>query len=308
MILNINQINELLEIIKKQHILFLTESVGADFLSKEDKKILQNSGFNLDKLKKMGVIEENFRLGLLADALGHKKARILNYEQFKKFVSSGAFYPLTKAETEALQNVKLQNYTDIKGLGNRISSDFTRILVDSDKKKRAKFLKIIKQEAQQAIIDRSTVQQLASNLMHKTKDWARDFERIADYTMHEAFSQGKIQRIRKTRGDNADIYMEVLSDACPDCRKLYLNGDGTPKVFKLWQLLNNGSNIGRKKAEWKAVVPPLHPWCRCETFEKPEDYEYNIVTHLFDKPPKDYVSPVGRTSKVRVFINEKEIE
>ncbi len=47
---------------------------------------------------------------------------------------------------------------------------------------------------------------------------------------------------------------------CPDCRRLFLE-DGAPRVFPLSELRANGTNVGVKRANWKPVLGPVHPWC-----------------------------------------------
>jgi hypothetical protein len=55
----------------------------------------------------------------------------------------------------------------------------------------------------------------------------------------------------------------VVSHNCKKCHGLYLNVNGTPKVFKMSELIANGSNYGKKAADWKPCLTSLHPNCRC---------------------------------------------
>jgi len=308
MYLTPNQINELLGILERQHIIFLAENVGKDILSSEDTRILKKHGIDVEKLPKIGKIEQAYRFGMLADALGSKAAKGLSYAKFAEMLEAGRFFPLTAAEKASLDIVKLQSYKDIKGLGNRISGDLTQTFIEVDKKQREKYTQIIRDEATKAIANRDGVRELSSRLKKKTKDWARDFDRIADYIMHDAFSRGKADLIEKRRGKGALVYMEVLPNACKKCKELYTKNGREPIVFPLKYILNNGSNIGKKQKDWKPVVPPLHPWCRCEMFEKPEGYDYDPDTGMFTKVKENYKSPVGRESKVKIFVNDKEIQ
>ncbi len=300
MFLNQNQVKELVDIVERFHIMFLAKHVGDDFLTNADKLLLKSSGIDLKKLSKRGGVEAIFRFGMLAEALGHKTAKALNFQRFKKFLAEGKFLPLTSSERSALEVSKMQTYNDVKGLGNRISKDLSQTFIEVDKKQRQKFQKIIKEETEKAILERKTVKELASQLANRTQDWSRDWMRIADYNLHFAFSQGKAEQIAKRYGVQAKVYFEVLPTACPECKKLYLDKLGVPKIFNLSEIINNGSNIGRKQKDWKAVNSPLHPRCRCELYVYDPMYEFNLVTRLFDKP-KPYVSPVGRESKVRLF-------
>ena len=51
---------------------------------------------------------------------------------------------------------------------------------------------------------------------------------------------------------------------CPYCDALYTNADGTPKVFKLSELQTNGTNDGRPRSAWRAVIGATHFRCRCQ--------------------------------------------
>lgn len=62
------------------------------------------------------------------------------------------------------------------------------------------------------------------------------------------------------------VYKRVKNDGrlCAWCNKFYTNKDGSPKVYRLTDLLANGSNDGLPKSAWKPVVGSTHPRCRCE--------------------------------------------
>lgn len=305
MIFSTDQLSELLGILDRFHISFISTELGTNILSKEDKRILREAGVNLDQLKKEGKMDDAFRFGMLADSLKDKRVKNMSYEQYQKFVKSGKFLPLTENEQAALNAVKTQTYSDIKGLGNRIGKDITTTLVEVDKTKRQKYEKVIAKEGQEAILNKNTLKEFSSALGHKTKDWARDFDRIADYVMHDAFDRGKAYSILKRVGGDAIVYKEVYPGACEHCIDLYLtNGIGSrPILFKLDTILANGTNIGRKVSEWKPVLGPTHPFCRCELMEKPSDHAFNPVTKEFEVKRKTY--GVKRKSKVSVIITEE---
>jgi hypothetical protein len=62
------------------------------------------------------------------------------------------------------------------------------------------------------------------------------------------------------------VYKRVINDdrLCAWCSSFYQNKDGTPKVYTLEELLDNGSNDGKPKNEWKPVIGSTHPRCRCQ--------------------------------------------
>lgn len=257
-----NQIQELTDIINAYHIFFIAKEVGKDILSENDRNTLKSIGFKESDLPDKSKLEESFRFGMLAYAVGDDKVKKMSYNQFKKFLAEQQFLPLSEVEHYALRSIKVQAYGDIKGLGNRISRDLTTTIIEADKKQRSKYEAIIKQESERAISNRQTLKQLSSELSKKTLDYARDFDRISDYVMHQAFDEGRAMQILQKNGEEALVFKSVKPGACEHCNKLYLtNGFGSkPIVFKLQDLLGNGTNIGKTVKEYKPVIGATHPW------------------------------------------------
>lgn len=97
------------------------------------------------------------------------------------------------------------------------------------------------------------------------------------------FHSAKVQGIAHTIANKADLYessagtdsdVSVIParSCCEDCRTHYLDADGNPKVFKLFELMATGSNadvgtihtkVSGKHTHWKTTLPPLHPNCGC---------------------------------------------
>lgn len=304
MILQPHQIQELLNVIDSFHVVFIAQQVGADVLSPNEVDILKLNGIDVEKLKgKDGKVQDAFKFGVLAEALSNKQAKGLNYDKFKSFVGSGKFLPLTQGEESVVRALKYQAYNDIKGLGNKINKEFTQILIEVDQEQRKKYEKDIETEAEEAIINRETQSMLTSKIGHKTGDWSRDLDRIADFVLHSAFDYGKAYKILEETGEDAEVYKSVYKGACKHCIDKYLtNGLGSePRIFKLKDLMANGTNIGVKTSEWKAVIGPLHPFCRCELEQKPKNSAWNQETQDFTDVVRNMYG-VERKSKIKIKI------
>lgn len=285
------------------HTLFIGQNIGKDVLSKKDIKLLKSRGIDVTKLPKQTIADYAYQFGIIAQALGDKRSKDLTFDQLKKFIESKNYIPLTSSEKAALGFVKQQMYSDIKGLGNRISQDFSQIAIEVDQKRRIKYENIIKNEAIKALEYRKSVSELSSEIGHKTKDWARDFDRISDYVMHNAFQQGIASNLLKNHGEDVKVFFSVYPGACKHCIRIYLtDGIGSkPKQFTLKSVIANGSNIGRKVIDWKPSISPLHPWCRCTLHVVPEN-------GIWDTAKKRYIIGrntygVNRKSKVKITIS-----
>lgn len=128
-------------------------------------------------------------------------------------------------------------------------------------------------------------------LRDTTKDMERDWHRVVQTELWDAKIRGEAQAIiagdspYSSDGGETMVYKRPAPDCCAICRKLYLEKDGvTPKVFKLSELMANGTNVGLKQGEWKAVLGVVHPNCQCTLGIKPPDTEFDKDGNLVYKP------------------------
>lgn len=291
MIFSNQQIQEILDILKRWELVFICDQLGTDFFSAGDKAILRAAGIDLKKYKnKKGIVEHAYLFGILSEALGDARAAAMNYDQFKRFLASGNFVPLTEAEEFALDQLKNRAYTDISGLGSRIKQGTTNAVVRANLQQQNVVRDLVKKQAIKAVELRIAPTGLASDLANLTEDWGRDWLRIAYYLMHEAYNSGRAQSILKNHGGDAEVYFDVFPGACKHCKELLLEDpddpQSKPKVFKLKDLIANGNNIGRKVAEWLPTISPIHPYCRCIINFKRPGYEWDEDLRAFTKPAK----------------------
>lgn len=309
MIFTNNQIQDVVGILKRWQLIFVANQVGLDYLSQSDKAILTASGVDLNLYtNKQGVLEHAFLWGIFAEAIGDARAKKMNYTQFQKFLASGNFVPLNEDQRFALQQMKNRAYTDITGLGNRVIQGTSNVIIRANQREQAKVRNIIKKKTVQAVELRYGARTLAAELGEATKDWSRDWLRIAYYLTHEAYNGGRAQGILKNYGADAEVYFDVYPGACKKCKELYLvdpkDDNSEPIVFKLKDLIANGNNIGRKIADWLPTISPTHPYCRCTINRKPANREWDPDTRAFTKVVKK-VSKNPKLANVKLNIKVK---
>lgn len=81
----------------------------------------------------------------------------------------------------------------------------------------------------------------------------------------------KVNTIRSEEYEGTVYNLEVEEDesyfanglAVHNCLRLHLGPDGNPRLFRLSTLEANGTNVGKKAADWKPGVGPVHPHCQC---------------------------------------------
>ena len=285
------QVLDMLDIMKRYELIFIAQQLGLQFLSQNDVAILLSAGIDVNQFKNnRGVIEDAFLFGLLAQAIGDDRAKKMNYKQFKKFVTSKNFVPLNEVEEFALQQVKNRAYTDITNLGARMRTALSNSVLRNNQQQALVVQQIIKKKTIDAIKMRKGARGLAADLAETSKDWEVDWLRIAYYLTHEAYNTGRAQSILREYGQDAEVWFDVYEGACDVCKKLYLtdpdNDDSEPIVFKLKDVIANGNNIGRKKANWLPTVGPVHPYCRCTINYKRPGYTWDANLRSFNKPTK----------------------
>jgi hypothetical protein len=276
------QLNELLDIIKFYHIAFIVEHIGKEFLTEEDIKLLKNFGIDINNIQNIDTIGISFKFGILSEALSKSQAEKLEYEDFRKYIKSPKFIPLSKQEQLVLDSIKKQTTNDIKGLAEKAANEIgDRILTEE---RRQQMIDAITEEEQKAVEERKSMKQLVIDIQDRTEDWGRNFSKIVDFRSNTAFQEGRVMAI-KNEDENSLIYKQVYAGSCKHCIRVYLtNGIGSePRLFTPAELEANGDNIGRKSNDLKAVIGSTHVHCRCTVHKKLPGTKWNPETQQFDK-------------------------
>ena len=88
--------------------------------------------------------------------------------------------------------------------------------------------------------------------------------------------------------DHTFIANGVVTHNCPHCRKFYLMPNGEPRIYTMKQLKGNGTNYGLKTSQWKAIIPPMHPSCRCTLVQLPKGMGFKEGTQRTTYKGQDY--------------------
>jgi hypothetical protein len=260
MFLNPKQIQEIIDLLQRSHWFFIAHNLGSQYVPPDVMKQLKKLGFTEKKI--LSYPDLAFHFGMLSAYLKEDEVKKFDFYKLKQAVMANKYVPLTESEKFSVSMAEQRAVEGITGLGNRISSNIRSLIIEASQKEKRLLEKLVGKKAKQAIAQRQTKKQFASKLSELSKDWERDFNRIADYVFHEAYDNGRALYITKTRGKDALVYKRVHSEVCNSCFRLYIKNrkTGEPKIFKLSELTANGNNIGRKQSDWKPVVGATHPW------------------------------------------------
>lgn len=288
-----HQLTEIRKIIEDLHTAFVTGTLGPDTVSPVDVQRLIDAGVLPADLAftfhpsagelppaAMNYIEDAYYYGhMLAAATTKPEQDRLKAASIGEVRRRKPTIRLTAMEKHALDWAKHSAAIECRGLGNKVADDFSTTAIEADRELRRRYIGLIQSHLVENIQRRETWRRLASDLGHRTGDWARDFQRIAATEKQKAMQEGTAAGLVKKLGrpDGIFVAKQPNPDACPACIKLHLvAGPGSPpRIFKLSELARNGSNVGRRQADWKPGIGPVHPWCGCELIHVPKGWRFN---------------------------------
>jgi hypothetical protein len=128
---------------------------------------------------------------------------------------------------------------------------------------------------------RRTSAEIARRIREKSGDLFKDWDRVVTSELAQATNLGAFDAIvennRNKAPDEILVYKAGPHDGktCKHCAKFWFTEDGiTPRVYKLSELMKNGSNFGRKSADWKPTVGITHPNERHFLLELPKSWGF----------------------------------
>jgi hypothetical protein len=307
------QISELLEILDKQNLIFISSKLGLNYLTEDEISRLQKWGISPYHLYKdsQDIAKMSFHFGLISDAIGRKESKDITLDDLKEYFEKGEHIPLTKVERNTIDSIKKQYLGDIRANNGKIFQDLNNIIAKGEKNNRAAYEKVIRDEIEKGVLMKKTSSEIARDLARKTGDWNRNFKRIVEFISHQAWDEGRAASIENKYGEDALVAKNVYLGACKYCISAYLtSGIGSqPKIFKLSVLKANGSNIGRKAVDYKPVIGNHHPACRCTLFKVDNQFSWDEKNQGFNipkiNPPKPQELKPNR-KLIRISIKGKE--
>lgn len=313
MILKFSQIENILNQISKNILVYIGVNLGEETLSLVDRSLLTSFGLNITGFS--GTFPRYYRmylLGRLTQLIGDKNSQNLKYLDFEKYLQKNQYQPLTSFEEIQYELARQATYSHLKNLENRVRTDVEETITSV--LSRSEYEKIIKKEIEVGILERKSIGEIVSKIGHRTGDWSKDLGRIVDTEMNNIFQKGRAVQIMKSNpGKDPLVYKDVYEGACRHCIHLYLTkGLGSePRVFRLSQLIANGTNIGRKVADWRAIIGSTHPFCKC-TIRHIEDYmkwDKKLYKFVYNKEElKKEEERLGIRGTVKVTVGDKIFE
>lgn len=286
-ILTQEQMDELRRLIEShfRHAIGVSASVPPEMQKKWDRMGIQQPKDTLDRW-----IVESYVAGRLADILN-------NHSTYEEMRNAAKHLPISRMDQLVLEAAKQHAAKYVTKYGRTLADIAEDVLAENHQKALNEIVQqyfsgklthtlyneggFTPQEVQSLLSTKKQVKgwrELATELKNRFKavDRDRDWDRVAISETRYATNLGRLVNIQIEGGGNAneiEVYYHVQPTACSYCKKLYLNTDGTPKTFKLSEILHNvqetgGMNIDRKASqigERGGWVPNAltHPHCQC---------------------------------------------
>lgn len=266
MLFNNEQIQEILSLVDFRFADLIWKIFGPSHLTSQDKENLKKHGIDPGSLvKKIPPYWANWMFGLLSGKLSDYQTKQISYKDLLDYLARRQYETPSKREIEEYEMACNRTYGYLKGLGDKMKKDISSYISDSELRMRMEQERTIKEGVKRGIVERDTTKLIAAKISNQLNDWSRDWNRIVETEYQGVFNMGRVQSyMREGDGPNTLIYFDVYPAACRHCIRLYLTaGIGSePKLFTAEELIGNGTNIGRRVADWKpTIITAVHPFC-----------------------------------------------
>jgi len=193
---------------------------------------------------------------------------------------------LTRASKKSVRDYSIKHLKESAGkyidkFAEKTTAELSSIVNNNLLMHAQRLQEITKDTVAEAIEQRKTARQIVQLLKDRTNDLYKDWDRVVTTELGNAQNLGAVDAMIANNANKKQseiyCYKNVVSDerTCKYCKKFWLMPDGiTPRVYKLSELLANGSNYGKKAAEWLPTSGLSHPNCREILLELPQSWGF----------------------------------
>mgnify|MGYP003387205025 CR=1 FL=1 len=282
---------------------------GTSSLTNSDLSKLSQLDVDTSSLPEEGDVETMYKFGVFSTIVEDQELDKMSLKQFRDFLIQKKFLKLTPIEQTILEQIKTRIYDDFLKLKVNFEDLIKETYKGDFRKQLVQDADVKKQIALDLALSAKSRSELRKKIVASLPKWSRQVDLVTDTTMHEVFSMGRAMSIVRDKEDGGKVgdekvYVRVLEGACKSCVKIYLtNGEGSqPIIFQLKDLLAAGNNFGLKRKDWKAVIPPSHPYCRCMLEQYLDDSIWNEEIQDFVISISDPELKRKRKSKAKIKI------
>ena len=296
MVTNRETLEKIREIIQKHYSRLIISVLGKEALTPKEIKELQDMGVdtsNTDSLMSL-VYYHNFINHPVDEVSPTSVEDMKNQQSVKGLIPKGEAHDYTVENIndkvkQQIQKMKVDVMTRVENL----------IRENNDSYKMDALQNLDRTDIMDDLTKESTLGKLKQRLRDTAGNANRDWTRIAITEVSNAIGIGSVDRIVSDNVgkelDDVYVFRITVKDAktCKWCKLFYNDTDGSPKLYKLSTLLDNGSNYGKHRDEWRPTTMATHPGERCsQMIELKPGWALKIdgsVTYIGLNKWKDYI-------------------
>ena len=311
MALSSSQIKHIKKLINDHFNVFIYLALGLSKMSEDDQRSLME--LNLGNIRSLNIIEDAYVLGKQF----HKKdIPNISYETWKNSLIGGQ---TNIFDHETLENLKESSTHYFDNLKEIITNKIMNGILMNNKE-----ILLDKKSAPTPIsydqddIDQNRIKKIIEDLKEVKESVNSDWNKVITTELSSAHSQGITNSILEDNKDPLCYFFGPLDEfTCKNCIEFYHDG-GSYKIYRLSELLKNGTNAGKKRENWKPVISPAHPGCRHTLAELPDGYtldengELQFVSNTHHELDNNEVQKKShkkmitlRKSKKKIIVNKK---
>lgn len=282
--------------------------LGSEVLSPEELQEVVDAGIVPDGTS-LDLIESQFVLGQLEALLKQTDYKKITYDQLKE--KAATFQPKTLYESKSVEEAKASAGVNLRKLGDDVKNGLYSDLQEGIRGEVTEGVVTgkIKDVVAHGLEERRSTVQVGLDLARELKaSPAHDYLLLAATEMQAARVSGYVSAILNREGKyeflveegrelDTYIFFRPSAGACSDCVKSYVNPKtGNPYVFRLGDIMANGTNIGVPKKDRtkgstgkipvRAVLSPHHPFCQCQPQIMPAGYGFDEDGDIILQDPK----------------------
>lgn len=266
MVISKQTLQRIKEIIDKHYASLTISTLGSSVFTKDELKQLKLLG--IDTSNKDSFLELVYNHNFINEQ--GKLDVPVSTPEMKNQQKIPGIKPVGEAHNYSAEHLNSNSRHLVDKLRNDVKSRMEGIIRDTNNSYKFNALQNLYRTGESdELVKESTIGKLKQQLRDFSSEPNRNWDRIVRTEMSNAVGMGSVDRIVSENKDKSidDVYVYriVVADGalCKYCRRFYVDSDGSPKVYKLSTLLNNGSNYGKKADQWRPVSVATHPNERC---------------------------------------------
>ena len=260
------------DLIELHHGALIVELLGKNAVSKSVLARIKKAG--IYRKPRRDIIKRAFQFG----QQGIIDSRVLRMsdDEFEGYLDKKGIV-LDNEDREAVTILRRSLAEHIRTLLSNMSSKVGQSLLKADRLLQRNLARRRKQKLFLEVERRKALASIAKDMSEISEQQLSRASMTCITETNNAYQEGRAGEIlKKAGGGDPTVFKRPRHDACQDCVDAYLEDDGvTPRVFKMSELIANGTNIGKSRVDRKPVIDSFHPFCVCELHWLPPGFGFD---------------------------------